>query len=94
MGELIVPHASVFPGPGWPAWVDLMASEPVWTVLDLQPQFCKGIYLGSSGFHSNVVLFSLISAITPTLAAIRYIISEANLSTSLSGVILYMLVPL
>lgn len=36
-------------------------SKTVWIILDLQPQFCKGIYFENSSFHSNVVLFSLIS---------------------------------
>lgn len=47
--------------PGRILWQRDVTSKTVWVILDLQPQFCKGIYFENSSFHSNVVLFFLIS---------------------------------
>lgn len=58
MGYPVSPQAAQ-PGRGW--WQREETSETPWTILDLQPQFCKGIYFENSGFHSNVVLLSLVS---------------------------------
>lgn len=51
--------------PGRVSWQREETSETPWIILDLQPQFCKGIYFENSGFHSNVVLFSLVSLLLP-----------------------------
>jgi len=47
--------------PGWISWQREVTLKTVWIILDLQPQVCKGIYFENCSFHSNVVLFSLIS---------------------------------